>query len=394
MKIFVLLSRIPWPLEKGDKLRAFNQLKQLSRQHEIVLCALNTDKKADKKAAFRALQPFCKSINFVDLPGIGILLNVIVAWINGRPLQTGYFYNTRAAKSIDRLIEQHQPDFLYGQLLRVAAYIRKNDVPKAIDYQDVFSMGMKRRLEVSPWFMKPFLMMEYKRLQRFETAVFEDFDLKTIISEPDRELIPHPERQEILIIPNGVDHDFFSHYVAEKKYDIVFTGNMAYPPNVNAAAFLAHDIMPIVWKSIPDASLLLAGASPDISVRQAASERVFVSGWMDDIRQAYAQSKVFVAPMRIGTGLQNKLLEAMSMGLPCVTTSLANKPLKAVPQEEILTGETAVEIAAQLVFLLQNPEKAMEIAGQGNYFVRQKFNWETATNILSEAIIRTKQKQD
>ncbi|MCK9451887.1 MAG: glycosyltransferase [Bacteroidales bacterium] len=387
MKIFVLLSRIPWPLEKGDKLRAFNQLKELSKQHEIVLCALNSDRKTDKQAAFRALQPYCKSINFVDLPAIGIFINLMTAWLNGRPLQTGYFYNARAAKTVGKLIEQHQPDMLYGQLLRVAEYLRHERIPKTLDYQDVFSMGMKRRLDIASWLMKPFLMTEYKRLQRYESEVFEDFDLKTIISEPDRDLIPHPKRAEILVIPNGVDHDYFKPLKAEKKYDIVFTGNMAYPPNVNAATFLAYDIMPIVWKSIPAAKLFLAGATPDASVRQTASRRIVVSGWMDDIRQAYAGSKVFVAPMRIGTGLQNKLLEAMAMELPCVTTPLANKPLKAKHRHEILIGEKAEEIAAEIVSLLQNQEQAAAIAKQGKAFVTQKYNWEIATNILADAML-------
>jgi len=387
MKLFVLLSRIPWPLEKGDKLRAFNQLKELSKQHEIVLCALNSDRKTDKQSAFRALQPYCKSINFVDLPAIGIFINLMSAWLNGRPLQTGYFYNARAAKTVSKLIEQHQPDMLYGQLLRVAEYLRRENVPKTLDYQDVFSMGMKRRLDVASWLMKPFLMTEYKRLQRYESKVFEDFDLKTIISEPDRNLIPHPKRAEILVIPNGVDHEFFKPMKAEKLYDIVFTGNMAYPPNVNAAIFLAYDIMPIVWKSIPDAKLFLAGATPDASVRQTASKRVVVSGWMDDIRVAYAESKVFVAPMRIGTGLQNKLLEAMSMDLPCVTTPLANKPLKAKHKHEILIGEKPDEIASAIVSLLQNQEQAAAIAKQGKTFVTQKFNWETATRILADAMV-------
>ncbi|MDD3636719.1 MAG: glycosyltransferase [Bacteroidales bacterium] len=386
MKIFVLLSRIPWPLEKGDKLRAFNQLKQLSKNNEIILCALNSDRKANKKAAFAALQTYCKSISFIDLPGIGILLNLVVAWLNGDPLQTGYFYNTRAAKRIADLIDEHKPDILYGQLLRVAKYIRKTDLPKVIDYQDVFSMGMKRRLEVSSWLMKPFLMMEYLRLQRYEADLFDDFDLKTIISETDQVLIPHPKRDEILIVPNGVDHEYFSPILADKKYEIVFTGNMAYPPNVNAAAFLVHEIMPLVWKKIPNARLLLAGATPDVSIRQLASDRVIVSGWMDDIRQAYAHASVFVAPMRIGTGLQNKLLEAMSMAVPCVTTSLACKPLKAKEGVEILVGDTADQIAGLLIKLLNDSDFANQIATAGHTFVHRNFSWEKSNEKLENAM--------
>lgn len=387
MKIFVLLSRIPWPLEKGDKLRAFNQLKELSKNNEVILCALNSDSKADKKEAFRALQPFCQSINFIDLPGIGILLNLIIAWFNGKPLQTGYFFNVRAAKRIKELITLHKPDVLYAQLIRVAEYLRQIDLPKVIDYQDVFSVGIKRRLEISSWFMKPFLLTEFKRLQRYEALVFNEFDIKTIISETDRDLIPHPDKKEILVIPNGVDHDYFSPILAPKKYEIVFTGNMAYPPNVNAVAFLVQEIMPMVWKEIPQARILIAGATPDISIRQAASSRVIVSGWMDDIRDAYAQSTVFVAPMRIGTGLQNKLLEAMSMALPCVTTSLAATPLKATPNKEILIGNTAEEIADNLIKLLNDSAFADRISSAGHSFVHQQFSWQTA-NVKLENVMK------
>lgn len=386
MKIFVLLSRIPWPLEKGDKLRAFNQVKQLSKKHEIVLCALNTYRKADKQAAFKALQPYCVSVTFVDLSWSGILLNLLKAWLNGKPLQSGYFYSQRAARKIEKLLQQHQPDLIYGQLIRVAEYIRHARQPKAIDYQDVFSMGMKRRMQVSAWLAKPFFLAEYLRLQRYEAAIFNDFDIKTIISEPDRFLIPHPKRDEILIVPNGVDQDFFKPMSAEKKYDLVFTGNMAYPPNVNAVEFLANDIMPLVWKTRPETQLLIAGATPDAKVRAAASKNIIVSGWMDDIRDAYASSKVFIAPMRIGTGLQNKLLEAMSMELPCITTSLAKKALLANDKEDILVADDAVGLAKHILNLLSNKSLANQLAINGHRLVLQHYDWEAATAGLESAM--------
>ncbi len=388
MKIFVLLSRIPWPLEKGDKLRAFNQVKQLSKKHEIILCALNTYRKADKQAAFKALQPYCVSVTFVDLSWMGILLNLVKAWLNGKPLQSGYFYSRAAAGKIEKLLQQHQPDVIYGQLIRVAEYIRHIDLPKAIDYQDVFSMGMKRRMQVSGWIAKPFFMAEYLRLQRYEAAIFSDFDIKTIISEPDRLLIPHPKRHEILIVPNGVDQDFFKPMDVEKKYDLVFTGNMAYPPNVNAVEFLANDIMPRVWKIRPETRLLIAGATPDAKVRAAASKNIIVSGWMDDIRNAYASSRVFIAPMRIGTGLQNKLLEAMSMGLPCITTSLAKKALLAKENEDILVADDADKLAKQVIELLTNQTLASKLAANGNALVHQYYDWEAATAGLESAMTK------
>ena len=386
MKIFVLLPRIPYPLEKGDKLRAFNQIKQLAKHNEIILCALNDNPKVSEQDAFHALQPYCQSINFIRITKLQILLGLVRAFFKGWPMQCGYFFNRKAAKKVDSVIAKHKPEMLYGQLLRTAEYIRHKDIQKAIDYQDIFSYGMKRRADIASPITRPIFNMEYQRLKRYEAAVFEDFDVKTIISEPDRALFPHEKRDEILIIPNGVDHDYFKPQEREKKYDLVFTGNMSYPPNVNAVEYLADEIMPIVWKTLPETKLYIAGTTPDPKVKKTASERIIVSGWLDDIREAYAQSRVFIAPMRIGTGLQNKLLEAMSMRLPAITSLLANASLGAKPNEEILIGSNAEEMANNIITLLTDKEKAEHIAQAGFDFTNRVYDWGRATEVLENAM--------
>ena len=382
MKIFVLLPRIPWPLEKGDKLRAYNQIKQLAKNNEVVLCALNTDKKADKKEAFKALQPYCLSVTFIDIKKTSILVNIAKAFFKGLPLQCGYFYNKKAHKKIRNIIKKHKPDMLFGQLLRVAEYIRHEETPKTLDYQDVFSMGMKRRSEIAAFYMKPFFNMEYRRLRRYEHDIFNDFDVKTIISAQDRNFIEHERKDEILIVPNGVDHEYYTPQDCEKKYDIVFTGNMAYAPNVNAVEYLANHILPLVWKKLPDVKMYIAGATPDPRVKRVACDRIIISGWIDDMRDAYAQSRIFIAPMRIGTGLQNKLLEAMSMRLPCITTTLANNPLGAEIDKEILVGNNEHELAQHIITLLTDKEKANTLAQSGYDFVRRVYDWSEATKIM------------
>ncbi|MBE0651445.1 MAG: glycosyltransferase [Bacteroidales bacterium] len=386
MRIFVLLSRIPYPLEKGDKLRAFNQIKGLSKNNEIILCALNSIRKIDKQQAFAELQPYCRSINFIDIPLWVRITNVIKAYFSGLPIQAGYFYSRKAKKKIKSLIQEYKPDHLFGQLVRVAPYLTDTGIPKTLDYQDAFSYGMKRRMEHALFPAKAVLKMEYKRLARFENRVFDVFDNKTIISEQDRNLISHPKKQEIQIVRNGVDFDFFSPKSSERKQDIVFCGNMNYPPNVDAALFLVKEIMPLVWKQKPETSLLLAGANPNRKVKKLADEKVRVSGWMEDIREAYLTSKIFIAPMRIGTGLQNKLLEAMSLKIPSVTTPLANAALHAKPDNEILIGETAGQLAENVISLLESEEKQNEIAENAFQFVHENFSWEDTTLLLEEVI--------
>jgi glycosyltransferase involved in cell wall biosynthesis len=163
---------------------------------------------------------------------------------------------------------------------------------------------------------------------------------------------------------------------------LLFCGNMSYHPNVDAAVFLAEEILPLVRQLHPEARLLIAGTTPAARVQALASDAVTVSGRLPDIRDAYAAAQVFVAPMRVGTGLQNKLLEAMAMERPCVTTPLANNALRGRPGEDVLVGESAPELAALIISLLNDPAAAAQLGRQGRRFVQEHYNWEAATNKL------------
>jgi sugar transferase (PEP-CTERM/EpsH1 system associated) len=374
MRIFFLLPRVPYPTEKGDKLRAFHQIKQLSRHHEIILCALNDS--ALHKDALPVLNKYVKAVHVISLNKVNILINIIKALFTGRPMQVGYFYSLSAGKQIRRLIGQYKPDHIFCQLIRVAEYVKDLPIPKTIDYQDVFSKGIDRRMVLAPFYMKPFLKIEYRRLQNYERMVFDHFDNKIIISEPDRDLIPHPDRDKIVVVANGVDTDFFSPVEREKKYDLVFTGNMGYPPNINSAEYLVKEILPRLIPHKPGLRILLAGANPNIRVMILKSNHVEVSGWVSDMRECYASAKIFIAPMQIGTGLQNKLLEAMAMQIPCITSRLAFQALNATPGEDLMVAETPEEYIRHILFLLNNPEKAKEIGIKGRVFVHNNFSWE------------------
>ncbi len=388
MKIFILLSRIPYPLEKGDKLRAFYHIKYLSKNNEITLFALN-DSKVNKEKAFQALQPYCRSINFFDLSKFSILFNVLLAFFNGKPLQSGYFFSSRAKNRINKIISEAKPDHIFCQLVRVAEYVKNQNIPKTLDYQDVFSKGVERRIQPASFYLKPLLKLEYKRLLKYENKIFDYFDNKTIISEPDRELIPHPEKDKIVIVMNGVDTDFFKPIDRKKEYDIVFTGNMGYPPNVNGVEFLVKQILPIVRRNKPEIKVLIAGANPDRKVIAVKSKNIHVTGWVEDIREYYAKARIFIAPMQIGTGLQNKLLEAMAMKIPCISSHLANNALNAKSGKEIKIGDSAEEYAQHIIYLLDNKDKADEIALNGYNFVLNNYNWEKATEKLEELMLNS-----
>lgn len=390
MKIFALLSRVPYPLDKGDRLRAYHQLKGLSQNHEIHLFCLDEGKTT--KETVTHLKEFCQSVHIQSLSKVGMVFNVIRAFISGKPFQCGYFYSQKAKREILKQIEEIKPDHIYCQLIRVADYVASLEVPKTLDYQDVFSMGMKRRMHTAKPLMKLFFRMEYRRVLRYERWVFEHFNNKTIITATDRALIPHPDKDLIHIIPNGVDFNTFFPMEREKKFELVFTGNMGYAPNIDSAIYLATEIMPLVWEKRPGCRLLIAGATPHASVLALQCDRITIAGWVAEMRTAYASARVFIAPMRIGTGLQNKLLEAMAMKIPCITSPLAFEAIGATDGKEILVGHDSKEFATQVEFLLAHPDKAVDIGEAGFIFVRRNYDWQTSTALLEKIILNTPNK--
>ncbi|MBO4489118.1 MAG: glycosyltransferase [Bacteroidales bacterium] len=385
MRLLVLLSRFPYPLEKGDKLRAYHQIRQLATQHEVYLVALSDYAVPDEDV--QQLAPYCQAVFPIQNDAVRRCFNIGRAFFKGLPLQCGFFYSGKIQKRIDRIIEEVQPDWLYCQLFRMAEYVKDKPIPKVLDYQDVFSKGMWRRHERAPWYQKPFFKMEAQRVARYEAEIFDKFDYKTIITEVDRNLIPHDRRQEILVVPNGVDFGTFTQQQQEKNYDLIFSGNMNYAPNVDAAEYLCQDIFPHLRMEFPNLRIVLCGANPSPRVKALENEHVKVTGWVDSMAEWYAQSRIFIAPMRMGTGLQNKLLEAMAMQLPCVTSTLAGKPLVGADKEKaFIICNTTADYVNAIRHLLQDLQHYQTLATQGNQYVHQHYDWPSATQPLMDIL--------
>ncbi len=403
MKILVVLPRFPWPLEKGDKLRAYHQIVELAKRHEIYLFAVSHCRVEPEHV--KALEPFCREIRVVHLNRIVCGLNVLRSWVSSKSLQMGYWNTKSSKRACKAFAREVQPDVIYSQMVRTMPLVARLPYPKVMDFQDALSMNTERRMEQSKGFWHYVLHYEFKMLRSSEYKAFSIFDALTIISEVDSEAIPHKKNGEIHIVPNGVDFEYFSSSqlsVSSSQlatastlttdhrplttYSLCFCGNMAYAPNVDAARYLVNDVMPLVWQRHPEATLLLAGADPKPSVRLLASKHVTVSGRLADIREAYASSTVFVAPMRLGSGLQNKLLEAMSMRLPCVTTSLAAKPLLTKGHAPLLIADTPEALADSIVRLLDSQELRDSLAAEGNSFVRDNYSWSSAVEPLEQIL--------
>jgi sugar transferase (PEP-CTERM/EpsH1 system associated) len=382
-KLVIIVSRFPFPLEKGDKLRAFHQIKELSSTYSITLIA-TTDSKVSKES-IEQLRKYCSTIYIFRLSKISIGFNLFIQLFTKKPFQIGYFYSSKNNYRINKILEELKPDHILCQLIRVSEFVKNyHHCKKTIDYMDALSKGIERRIEKAPFYLKWLFRIEAKRLANYERQIFDYFENHIIISDQDRELILHPKKSTIQCVPNGVDNSFFEPFTEEKKYDLLFVGNMSYAPNIEAASYISTELIPTLKESYPNISFLISGANPHSSVLKLArtNSAITVSGWIDDIRTSYAQGKIFVAPMMIGTGMQNKLIEAMAMGIPCITTSLANNAIKAIHNESIVVANTKEEFIQEINKLLSTPIFYDSIAKGGKLFVKENYNWQSTTNQL------------
>ena len=381
-KLVVCLSRFPYPLDKGDKLRAFHQIKHLATNYEIYL--LCTTDKTINSEKIKVLTEFCKEVHVFQLNRWKILWNLWIHIFTNKPFQVAYFYQFSIHQKIKKVLDEIQPDFIYSQLIRTSEYVKNyHACSKTLDYMDAFSKGIERRMISKKGIVRWIFKQEYQRLLHYERQIFEYFENHTIISEQDRSFIAHPKQKEIVIVPNGVTYYKEEDYTEDKQVDLLFTGNMGYPPNMEAAFFIYHKIRPHLSTQT---RFLIAGVNPPTNLKKLASQTFQVSGWVEDMGVCYAKSKIFIAPMFIGTGLQNKLLEAMAMGIPCITTTLANKALNATPDTEILIANSPEEFVDQITKLQNDSELYERISKQGKKYVRSNFSWEKCNEILTNLL--------
>ncbi len=375
MKILVALSRFPWPTNKGDKLRAWHQLIGMSNKNEVHVFCL-TDEVVQPQDLEKAKAVFA-SVHVFNLSKIAVLTRLSRAVFQKIPFQVAYFSDRNAIAEFKGLVEQINPDIVYCQLARMAEFCRDiENCKKLIDYQDAFSMGLERRIANEPWWKKHVVAMEAKRLAAYESQIFEDFEERTMISEQDAKLIKHPLNSSLQIIPNGVDTDFYKPEPRARVIDLLFTGNMHYEPNVNCVHYVVEKVIPLLTKEFPHIQFVAAGMNPAKELQQIKSRHLQLTGWVEDLRNYYQVSRIFIAPMQIGIGMQNKILEAMSMGLPVITTTLANNAIGATHGKEIWIANTPEKVAEAISYLLNNTELAINIGHNARKLMVEQFSWD------------------
>jgi len=352
MKPLLFLSqRIPYPPNKGDKLRSFAVLKHLSQRYRVHLGCFIDD--PDDWRHVEAVRAYCADVCCIGLTPRWGKARSLLGLLEGRSLSEVYFRSARLSRWVDRVMARDSPDtaFLYSSVMGHYLPTRRGARPARVvmDFVDVDSVKWRQYADTHRWPLSALYRREHARLLAFDRAVAARCDAAVFVSQQEAALFQSlaPEvAGKVHAITNGVDLAFFSpEAMLESPFEagtcaIVMTGAMDYWPNIDGARWFAREVFPAIRAAVPAARFFVVGANPSPEVQSLAKQPgLVVTGRVADVRPYLAHAAVVVAPLRVARGIQNKVLEGMAMARVVVTTPQGLEGIEAVPGRHLLMAD-------------------------------------------------------
>ncbi len=384
--LLFLCHRIPYPPNKGDKIRSFHILKFLAERHRVLLGTF-VDDPADRAHVDR-LREYCTELYVVDIEPRRRRLASLRGLLSGEALSLPYYRDAGFAAWVDDVRRRERPPVVFAYSSPMAQYLLGADwqgVRRIVDFVDVDSEKWRAYAAMKRWPASWVYGREGARLLDFERAVAEAVDACVFVSGDEARLFESLRQgagHKVHAVNNGVDLAYFAAGLGlPNPYPaggpvIVFTGAMDYWANVDAVQWFARAMLPAIAREIPAVRFWVVGTRPTPAVRELTRDpRVHVTGAVDDIRPYIAHANVAVAPMRVARGVQNKVLEAMAMGRPVVGTRAAFEGLELVTGYRALAADDAKTFAARCVALLGAGDASL--GEMGRRYVAAHHDWNT-----------------
>lgn len=392
MRILYLTNGFPYPLTSGY-LRHYHFIKSLSQNHQITLLSITgknfTDDHADVMSSMTECVHTFPSSNVRKSKGQKVL-GRIRSFSGHSPEDDAVLKMKRTAHKL--IYEKHYDAIFLSGKKTFPAIENVKKLPIIADMCDATSLRIRGRMRYTNPIYLPYLFLEYLLVRQVERKLIRKASHILFASSRDLESIKLDIQVPVSIIPNGIDLEFWRRSTNHRgKGNIVFSGGMDYPPNVDAALFLIEQILPIVRQSHPDAQVWIVGRDPDPQLVKAGKKYdVHITGFVEDMRPYLEQATVFAAPLRFGAGIQNKILEAMAMMVPVVASHLAADGLRTedgcFPPVQIANNRD--EFASLICSQLDAGRSDTSPVQQNRQFVQEHFVWETIGKKL-EKILRT-----
>lgn len=388
MRIFFLAQRVPYPPDRGDKITTANEVRHLARTHEVhVFCLADG---ADDLAQAEPLRGIVASVTAVLVSPAMARLRAARALLLGQSLTVGMLSEKALRRAVQAAARRMPPDLVIVYSSNVAQHaLALGGVPRIMQFADLDSRKFADLGTRAAWPMRWVYALEGRRLLAWERRIAHEFSHSLLCTEAEvadfRALIPGAP---VSFLGNGVDLDYFApgHAVPEEDF-LVFTGVMDYAANVDAMVWFCAEVLPRIREQRPGVRLAIVGSRPNATVQRLAElPGVTVTGRVPDVRPWLGRATVFVAPLRLARGIQNKVLEAMASGVAVVASPAAFRGTGLAAGEGIVPAESAGDFARAALDLLGDPGRRAEIARRGRAAMERDFTWAAQLARLDQVI--------
>ncbi len=382
--ILYLVHRLPYPPNKGDKVRSYHLLKHLAQRHKVHLGTFVDD--PDDLAHVDTVRGICAGIHVARLNPLIARLCSLRGLVNNQPLTLPYYRDAELQAWVDQTCEHSRIDAIVVFSAAMAQYVPTYAaLPVLIDFVDVDSAKWSQYAAQHAWPMSWLYRREGRLLLAYERAVAKLATRSFFVTQNEADLFLRAAPEcagHVAAISNGVDAEYFApeHSFASPfpagEMPVVFTGAMDYWPNVDAVSWFVAEVMPGLRAQIPTARFYIVGRAPTAAVQALAGDAVVVTGTVADVRPYLRHAAAVVAPLRIARGIQNKVLEAMAMARPVIASSECASAVDAKPGDEFLVARDAREFVSLVTAVVAGPERAASVGTAARNAVLARYSWD------------------
>jgi len=392
LRILFLTPRFPFPLIGGDRLKPYHLLSHLAKHHKVTLVTFLRGS-SFPNSYLKEIEKLGVVLKVVPLDPISAGLKTVLKILGPNPLEIDYYYSNEYAKTVNSLSPEKNYDIAISFFMRTAEYLKNLKIKKILLAEDCRTIYQKRSYEKSQNLKQKFIRKwEYLKLRRYEPNIVNCFDITTLVSNDDiksmQQLNPGAEYR---LLTNGTDLNRFTYlgHMKERR-NILFAGKLDIWANQLMIKNIIDNIMPMIREKNPEVEFHIAGAKPSHSILALKSKQVHLHIDVPDMLPYLHSARVFLHPHSGGSGIQNKLLEAMAAGCPVVTTPTGNQGIYAKHEISAMIGNSKEEMARHTIKLLNNDEFANSIAINARELIEKEHTWETVFSqidgILKELI--------
>jgi len=389
MKVLMLTPYLPFPLLSGGQIRTYNLLKQLAVKHDITLFSLI--KHESERRYIKEIKPYCKQVKvFRRSEKPFTLKNIWSTAVSRYPFLVIRNHVTEATAAIKKELATNDYDLIHAETFYMMPHLPETKVPIILVEQTIEYSGYESYAKKAPWPLKPILNIDINKIRMWEKHYWQIADRLIVMSKEDKSYITKhvSEKSKIDVVANGVDTTWFNQVKKNlpPQPTVLFVGTFNWLPNREAVRFLVTQVWPIILKNLPQARLLIVGNAPTQEVLHypQIQKNITVQGGIPDIRDAFAQAHVLIAPVFDGKGTRYKILEAMASQTAVVATKTAVEGLNLMPNKHALISDNATGLANQALTLLNHNRKRQLLAKNGLSFVKKQYDWSLISQKLDK----------